>query len=230
MGYYGRLELKKKAQKMRTQGKSYLEIVHKLHIPKSTISDWCKNIQLTNKQLNVLYKNKITGALKGSIIAAENKKKLRKKQVKTLYIKGSKDIGKLTKRDRFIAGIAFYASEGTKSDKGCAFANSDPTIIKFMVNWFKEFGNVPDIKFHGALWIHHNLNELRAKKFWSLITGIPVKQFYKSYRVGLKEHSKKIRKNIYENGVFTLYISDVTLIRIIMGWIGGLTNKSCYNA
>jgi len=230
MGYYGRLELKERARTMRSHGKSYLKIMHILHIPKSTISDWCQDIQLTHAQLRVLYENKKTGAMKGSIIAAENKKKLRRSQINELYLKGCKEIGHLTERERFIAGVAFYASEGTKSDKGCAFSNSDPAIIKFMVQWFKEFCKVADSKFHGALWIHHNLDEVKARDFWSSTTKIPVKQFYKTYRVGLKENSKKIRKNIHENGVFTLYVSDVALIRKIMGWIGGLTNKPCYNA
>ena len=63
-----------------------------------------------------------------------------------------------------------------------------------MISWFKEFGNVPADKFHAAIWIHENKNETKAKAFWSNITGIPQKNFYKSYITENKTKSKKIRK------------------------------------
>lgn len=222
MGYYGRLELKLRARKMRSHGKSYLEIMRTLGIPKSTVSDWCRDIQLTKSQLRKLYKSKKAGALKGSIIAAKNKQARRIKETKELFTLGMKEVGALSKRDRFSAGIAFYASEGTKSDKGCSFANSDPSIIKFMVDWFREFGHVPQKKFFGAIWLHEGLNENKAKRFWSKLTRIPLEHFYKTYIALNKKDSKKIRKNIHENGVFSFYVSDVVLYRKIRGWIGGI--------
>ncbi len=226
MGYYGNLELKTKAQTLRTKGRSYTFIAKALKIPKSTISDWCKNISLTKVQIEQLLKNKKSGALKGSLIAAENKKKIRIDQTNSLYEQGISEVGLLSKRDRFISGIAFYSSEGTKTDKGCAFANADPKMITFMVSWFKEFGNIPADKFHAAIWIHENKNETKAKKFWSNITGIPQKNFYKSYITENKIKSKKIRKNIHEFGVCTIYVSNSPLQRKLMGWIGGVLLKS----
>jgi hypothetical protein len=222
MGYYGRLELKLQARKMRSLGKSYGDIIHTLKLSKSTVSDWCHDVRLTKSQLNHLYRSKISGALKGSVIAARNKQEKRIKETKELFLQGKKEIGFLSKRDRFLAGIAFYASEGTKSDKGCSFANSDPTIIKFMVDWFREFGHVPQNKFHGAIWLHEGLKEDKARKFWSKLTRIPSDHFYKTYIALNKPDSKKIRKNIHQNGVFSLYVSDVVLYRKIRGWIGGV--------
>ncbi|MEK7127355.1 MAG: hypothetical protein AAB838_01360 [Patescibacteria group bacterium] len=221
MGYYGRLELKLLAQKMRSQGKSYLTIMRKLRLPKSTVSDWCHDVKLTSPQLARLYANKKSGALKGSIIAAKQKQEIRLHETKQLFLLGKKEVGSLSKRDRFIAGIAFYASEGTKSDKGCAFANSNPAIIKFMIDWFKEFSKVSQNKFRGAIWLHEGLNETKAKRYWSKLTGIRLSHFYKSYIAKDKKESKKIRKNLHEYGVFTFYVSDVTIIRRIMGWIDG---------
>lgn len=222
MGYYGRLDLKFKAQELRHQGKSYNEIMQKMYLKKSTVSDWCKDIHLTNEQLRKLYESKKTGGLKGSIIAARLKQKARKKLTEELFQKGRKEVGTLNKRDKFMAGIAFYASEGTKSDKGCAFANANPAIIQFMIQWFREFGKVSKDKFRGAIWLHSGLSEVRAREYWSAITGIPLEHFYKTYIAVNKKNSNKIRKNIHEFGVFTIYVSDVVLVRTIMGWIGGI--------
>ncbi len=225
MGYYGNLELKQRARTLRKAGKSYNEIMLALKLPKATVSDWCKDVPLSTKQLSKLYTNKTTGALKGSIIAAQRKMALRIQLTKTLFEKGVREVGKLTKRDRFIAGIAYYSAEGTKTDNGCAFANSDPAVIRFMVDWFREFGGLPPDKFHGALWIHRNQDEPAARSFWSSLTEIPKTHFYKSYIVENKGKSKKIRKQLHNYGVFSLYISSTALQRKIMGWIGGILQK-----
>jgi len=229
MGYYGRLELKLKAQEMRRGGRSYNEIIVALELPKATVSDWCKDIRLTKSQLLKLYQSKKAGALKGSIIAANRKKANRIHETEVLYRQGIKEVGKLTKRNRFIAGIALYAAEGTKGGKSCAFANSDPSIIKFMVDWFKEFGNLEVKKFRAALWLHDNLDEGKAKLYWSRLTRIPAANFYKTYFVKNKNTSKKIRKNLHLYGVITIYVSNVLLIRKLMGWIGGILQKPWYN-
>ena len=230
MGYYGHLEQKILARKMRGQGKSYLEIMKKLNLSRSTVSDWCHDVKLTKDQIRTLYESKKRGALKGSIIAAKRKQALRILTTKKLFLQGFKDVGTLTKRDRFIAGIAFYAAEGTKIDKGCTFSNSDPAIIRFMVRWFLEFGHVPIKKFRAALWLHEGLNENKAKRYWSKLTGISLRQFYKTYIAKDKKDSKKVRKNLHAYGVFSFYVNDVSLIRKIMGWIGAVSQKSWYNS
>lgn len=229
MGYYGKIDQKLKAQQMRKEGKSYTEILQILRISKSTVSQWCKDIELTQEQLEKLYSSKKAGALRGSIIAAKNKqqKSLLSSEIK--YEEGIREVGLLSQRDRFMAGIAFYISEGTKVNKTVCFTNSDPLMVKFMVEWFQEFGHVPLLKFRGAIWIHSGLNEKRAKEYWSSLTGIPLSNFYKSYIAERKDKSRKIRKQLHEFGVFSFYIGDVMLLRKIMGWGGGILKKPWYN-
>lgn len=214
---------------MRKQGKSYLEIMRILHLSKSTVSDWCRDVLLSQSQLLALYKSKKSGGLKGSIIAAKKKQQLRIQETERIYKEAMKSVGKLSKRERFVTGIAFYAAEGTKIDKGCSFSNSNPSIVKFMIDWFREFGKVPNRKFRGAIWLHEGLNEKKAKQFWSKLTGIPVTQFYKTYIAINKVNSRKIRKHVHSYGVFSFIVNDVILIRTIMGWIGGILQKPWYN-
>lgn len=229
MGYYGRLELRQKARILRGNGASYQEIIQELHLPKATVSDWCKDVSLTKDQVRNLYESKKKGALKGSIIAAKNKQKERLFLTEKLFKQGLSEVGKLSDRDQFITGIALYAAEGTKVDKVCCFSNSDPSLVKFMVHWFHKFGKVPLGKFRGALWLHEKRDEQKAKQFWSTLTDIPLEHFYKSYIAEDKKQSKKIRKKLHEYGVFSFYVSDVMLLRKIMGWIGGIVQKPWYN-
>lgn len=121
-----------------------------------------------------------------------------------------------------MTGIALYAGEGYKTDGKGGFANTDPSLIKFMTKWFQEFCNLPITKLRGAIWIHENLDYIAAKSFWSKLTGIPEEQFHKTYISVNKKDSKKIRKNIHQYGVFAIRFSNSQEQRRIMGWISAL--------
>lgn len=220
MGYAGKLELKLKTQNLRKEGLSVKEIQRRLRVSRSSVSLWVRDIKLTKKQLEKLYLNKRTGALKGSIIAAMNKRRRREELTEKLKKEGEKEVGTISKRDKFIAGVAMYLGEGGKTDKNIQISNSNPKVIKFMAGWLREYGKVPEEKLRGALYIHDNLNETKAKRFWSKLTGIPLKQFTKTYIV--QNNPKRLRKIKHSYGVFRVTVSNANLHRKIMGWIEGI--------
>ena len=158
MGYYGKLEEKKIAIKLRKKGLSYSEIKKEVAVSKDTLSRWCRDIILSPSQLERLMKKKLSGSLKGRIKGAKVQQQRRIQEIKHLEIVGEKEVGKLSKRDRFLIGISLYVAEGYKTDKCIGFSNSDPKLIMFMIDWFKEFLDIEPIKFRGAIWIHDNLN------------------------------------------------------------------------
>lgn len=224
MGYFGKLEEKLKAQELRRQGFSYGEILLQINVSKDTISRWCRDIELTQDQKRKLLENKMFGQRKGSLVAADNKRQARILRTQTIFQEAKKELGNLSKRDRFIAGITLYAGEGDKADGRGGFANSDPKIIKFMMGWFKEFCKVPLSRFRGAIWIHEGLDAEEAKRYWSKVTGVPQNQFFKTYIAKNKTDSRKIRKNIHKYGVFAIKFSVSDTQRRIMGWISALLN------
>ena len=223
MGYAGKLDLKLKARSLRKSGLSIGEIQKRLRISRSSASIWVRDIRLNRKQLEKLYLNKKTGALRGSIIAAMSKIRKREKLTKKLMQEGEKEVGRISRRDKFIAGIAMYFAEGDKADKSVGFSNTDPQAIKFMVDWFRKICKVPEEKFRCSIYIHDNLNEKEAKKFWSDLTKISLSQFRKSYIV--KNNPNRLRKVKHKYGVLRITISNVNLHRKIMGWISGIFQK-----
>ncbi len=226
MGYGGKLKLKLKAIELREKGLSIKEIQRRLEVSRSSVSLWVRDIKLTKKQLERLYLNKKTGQLKGSYIAATNKIKARESITKRLIQEGEKEAGELSQRDRFISGIALYFAEGEKSSEHISFSNSDPRAIKFMVDWFREFCNIPEEKFRCSLYIHDNQDEKKAKRFWSKLIKISLSQFKKSYIVKNNPHRFRKTKTLY--GVLRVGASDVNLHRKIMGWVSGIF-KNSYN-
>jgi len=220
MSYAGKLELKLKAQELRKKGFSIKEIQKRLKVSRSSVSIWVRDIRLSRAQLRELYLNKKTGGLKGSIIAAMNKIRKREELTKRLNKEGMREIGKLSKRDRFITGVSMYFAEGDKGGKNVSFSNSDPRAIKFMANWFRCVCKVPKRKLRASIYLHDNLDEQKAKKFWSNLIKIPLNQFRKTYIV--KNNPYRLRKVKHIYGVLRVTVSDVNLHRKIMGWICGV--------
>lgn len=208
-----------RAQELRREGLSYGEIQLQVRVSKDTLSRWCRDIPLSQQQIERLLENKGLGQRKGSLIAAENKRRLRIKRTQRIFDEAKSELGELNKRDRFMVGIALYAGEGNKDDRKGGFANSDPKVIRFMMGWFREFCKIPMSKFRGAIWLHEGLDEKTSKRFWSALTGIPDEQFHKTYIAKNKIDSRKIRKNIHEFGVFAIKFSASDTQRKIIGWI-----------
>ncbi|MFC1625606.1 hypothetical protein ACFL1Q_01020 [Patescibacteria group bacterium] len=222
MGYFGKLEEKEKVLRLRKKGLSYNEIKRVVPVSKSSLSRWCRDVYITPEQVFRLYKNKLEGSERGRIIGAKKLQEARIARTLALYKEGRRDVGKISRRDYFIAGIGLYAGDGIKGDKMVGFSNSNPKMIKFMSGWLRSFCSVPLERMSCQIWIHDNLDETKARIFWSRITGVPLKRFNKSYIARNKIESNKIRKNIHKYGVCTINITSAEIQRKILGWMGGI--------
>ncbi len=218
---------KNKALKLRKRGRSINEIAAKLNIAKSTVSSWCRNIQLGPEQIERLAKRQESGSYKGRMKFLERIRKTRIEEVTRLRKEGLKEIGKLTRRDLFIGGVAMYWSEGYTYSGGeqVGFTNSDPRMVLFMLKWFKEVCKITDDRF--ALQVKINkIHKNRAKEvenYWSKLTKISLSQFNKT--VLIKSRVKKVYLNSdAHHGTLRITVCQGTkLRRKINGWIVGLT-------
>ncbi|PIP24397.1 MAG: hypothetical protein COS25_01780 [Candidatus Nealsonbacteria bacterium CG02_land_8_20_14_3_00_37_10] len=217
---------KNKALKLRKIGKSINEIATELNIAKSTVSSWCRNIQLGSKQIERLVKRQESGSYKGRMKFLERTRKERIKEVALLRKQGIKEIGKLSKRDFFISGVAIYWSEGYTYSGGeqVGFTNSDPKMILLMLRWFKEICNIPDDNISLQVKINeiHKDRIKEVENYWSNITKISIGQFNKT--VLIKSKAKKIYPNSGDYyGTLRITVRKGTkLRRRINGWIEGL--------
>ena len=88
-----------------------------------------------------------------------------------------------------------------------------------MIYWLKEiFGVLPE-EIKACLNIHVDQDDKRIKKYWSEITGVPLRNFGKSY---IKPEGTGHRKNILHNGVIRIRAGDEDLRQRIMAWIKAL--------
>lgn len=225
MGYYGKLAEKEKAKVLRKKGYSYGAISKIVGLSKDTISRCCRDILLTDIQINKLDENRRNGQILASIKGAKTNQLKRINSEEELLKMGVVQIGKVSQRDKFIFGISMYQAEGSKTNNAVEFTNSDPATIKFMVEWMERFCkiNKNDMKF--SLWLHDNLDEGKAIDYWSKYLGILGNQFNKTYFAKNKIDSKKIRKNIHQYGIIKIRFYDAYKLRLILGWVSGVLNS-----
>lgn len=198
---------------MRKEGRSYSEIKNIVNVSKSTLSIWLKDIELTNAQRSRLRKLQATaylGAKKQQLRASSHHKAIKEKS--------EKEIARLIKNPFFVSGLMLYWAEGSKTMGSVQFSNSDPSMIRLMVRWFREFCQVPKDKFRASLFIHSLHTKPDCQKFWQKVTTIPASQFYKPF---IKPTIFSNRKNKLYEGTCRIIIHNRDLLSKIIGWKDG---------
>lgn len=117
-------------------------------------------------------------------------------------------------------GAALYWGEGSKGNK-LQVTNSDPVLILFVVHWIEKVFGIPPQQLKAKLNIYPQQNELLIKRFWSALTGIPTKNFWKSY---VKPFNKGYKKNNLYYGTIRIEVPKSSNMRHrIFGWIHAVT-------
>ena len=212
---------------MRKQGKTYNEINRLLGIPKSTLSGWFEGLEISARIKRRLWTRNqrkwaesITNYNKKRALDVFNRNNETQQRI-------SKEIGRLTKRELMLIGTALYWAEGDKKQRWrCKFCNSDPKMIKTIMEFFRDVCKVPGNKFRAYVQIYPNISEQKAKIFWSKISGIPLKQFGKTQTAISKSSKFKRSSDTLPYGTFSVKICDVNLTNRIKGWILGLSKSS----
>lgn len=194
-------QLKNKAILLRKNGKTYGEIKKILNnpIPKSTLSEWFKNISLSKKQQQRIDRCVLNNIHKGHLMALIANKEKRKQYLKSVeqrvkHLKNlvaNKDIAK-------IIVAMLYLGEGSKTQRGSLMlGNSNPKIIDLFLRLLRNCYNIDENKFRCTLQCRADQNIEALEKFWSKTTNIPLSQFYKA-RVDPRTIGKKSKKIDYK--------------------------------
>ncbi len=210
---------KNKAIILRKTGQPIGDIARTLNVAKSSVSIWVRDVPLTLLQRQKLSRN-------GYSLDAIEKRRIKRitttrERHALIRNAAGKDIKTLSPRELWLIGIALYWGEGGKTKTGMArISNSDPLVITFMMRFFREICKVPESKFRGHVHTFSHLNIRQAEEYWSHISKIPRKQFFKTY--AKPSIASKHKKDSLPNGTFQIYVCDTTLFLTIMGWIDGV--------
>ena len=163
------------SRKLRQSGESIKVIANRLNVSPASVSEWCRDIKLSDEQTRVLEK-RTRDPLYGKRQAyLEKVKSIKDKKILKLFNQGKEEIGNLTTRELFLTGIALYWAEGFKKDNQAGFANSDYRMIRIFLRWLKEcFGyGIDDLSFRITLNASHKHRVGEIQKRWSELLIIP---------------------------------------------------------
>ena len=215
---------------LRKDGLSYSEILKKVPVAKSTLSEWLRSVGLSKKQKQTLTERKLLAIRRGGA----KKREQRLQKIEAIDKSTFSDIGRLSNRDLWLAGIMLYWAEGEKQKEtnvsvGIKFSNSDPKMLSFFIFWLKVYLKVVDNDIVLELYVHENFKETKNVfvEYWSNELSCPKSKFDRIYFK--KNKIMTIRKNVNQNyhGQINVRVRRSTdLNRRIAGWIKGF-NKQC---
>ncbi len=205
--------LKKRAEILRSKGRSFGEIAKELSVGKSTARFWTGKIKLKPKDKARLYTKKIEILSSG----LNSSKARRQREIDKIVASAEKEIDDAIGDGAYkLIGAMLYWAEGNKT-KQFALTNSDPLLVKFFIDWASRVFAVSPKNFKAYLNIHSEQNDSQIKKFWAELTGIPIENFGKSF---IKPAGKNFKKNLLYYGTIKIrLICGGDTLQRLFAWI-----------
>jgi hypothetical protein len=202
MGYRGKTAEQEEARRLRADSWTLQDIAEKLGVSKSSVSIWVRDVPFTPSPRR-------WGPQRRPNPASFAKQR----QIEELDAAGREQIGVLSDEAFLAAGIALYAGEGSKTDGGLRFANTDATMVRFYCAWLRRFFEPDESRLRVRVYLHEGLDIDAAERHWSEVTGVPLEQFRKPYRA---KADPSIRRNKHEHGcVYVDYYCSATHRRVM---------------
>lgn len=226
--------LRGEAIRLRLQGYTYSQIKRELNLAKSTLSNWLKNLPLSEDALELLSKNK---EISEDIRIERFRQTARNKWISRLskVLENQKaEILPLSGRELFLAGVFLYWGEGDKQRGTVAVSNTDPRVIKFVLHWMTRILNVPKAKIRVRLHLYNDMDIAKETNFWSQTLNIPTSQFNLPY---IKKTTREgVTYKSFGHGTCNLLCFNTTLsekiamtIKAISEFYGAKSDLFWYN-
>lgn len=198
----------KKAILLRKQGMSLSEIAYILQVAKSSASLWVRNVSLSKRAQKRIQNIISVGQKKAVQVMVQRRRqyKLGLEQV----IKTSLSTMQLDPFIKRLICSIFYWTEGSKNPQTrVSFTNSDPKMIQTYLFLLRSAFKLDETKFRALVHIHTYHDDNDIKRYWSLITRIPLSQFHNSFH---KQSIHKRKRKDYKGTIcVTYYNSQIAL-------------------
>ncbi|MER6468995.1 hypothetical protein [Streptomyces collinus] len=218
-------DLREKARELRLQGWTYDRIQAALGCSKSSISLWVRDLPKPEPRYTPEEQQALMQEGLARCRAAEHERR-RKSKLGALH-----DIGELTDRELFMAGVALYWAEGAKSKpydrrERAIFVNSDAGVIRTYLAWL-DLLDVDRERLSFRVLIHESADVAAAHRFWAEVADVDESVFAKPT---LKKHNPKtVRKNTgddYHGCLVVCVARSAHLYNRIEGWWSGIVAQA----
>lgn len=173
-------KFKEKAIALRKKGLAIKKIEAKLLIPRSTLSEWFRNIDLSASQ-----KEKLLQDWKNGLVKAREKAALwhkAQKEARITYAKQEalKVLAQINTSNINLLELALailYLGEGSKKQIGTSLGSSDPLILRFYISALRTVYNIDISRIKAELHLRADQDINTVKKYWSQTLGLPLGNF-----------------------------------------------------
>lgn len=215
--------LREQAIQLRLKGNTYTQIQRSLGIAKGTLSNWLKNLPLSEEQSLLLTKNKNLSR----DLAIEKYRTTRHSQrldkLKRILSEQEKILFPLTEKELFVAGLFLYWGEGGKDRGQLTVSNTNPKVVKFALFWMTHILKIPVYKIKVALHLYKDMDIKKSIAYWSETLDLPKDQFNKPYIK--KSNREGLTYKNFGYGTCKLYHGSVLLSDQIAMSIKAISDK-----
>jgi hypothetical protein len=215
MGYRGKVREQEEARRLRAQGKTLAEIAAVLHVSKSSVSLWVRDVPFTPSKRR-----------RGPQRRRHPLRERKLREIEELNRAGVERIGMLSEHAFLAAGAALYAGEGAKSDGKVNFANCDARMMRLFCAWLRRFFEIDEARLRVRVYLHQGLDLEAAESFWSDVTGVPRAQFRAPHRA---VPDPSIRRNKHVHGCCYVTYACSRTHRAVMGLVSALLSSDAYS-
>jgi predicted transcriptional regulator len=192
-------DLHEQARALRSEGRTYDEIVKALGVSKASVSLWTRDLPKPPRRERKSYEfERIAAARRARWDAYLQRREGERAAVK----EGSASwVGQLSERELLLVGTALYWAEGAKDKRYSRrevliFTNSDADVIRVHLRWLRLLG-IDQRRIGFRLAIHESADLEASHSFWSGVVGVPSSSFAKP---SLKRHNPRtVRLNVGED-------------------------------
>ena len=128
----------------------------------------------------------------------------------------------LTEDEEKLKGLALGLlwADGYKGNPYTLRAHSsDPRIINILISFMVSICGVPREKLRVSLSVSEGQDVKQLERQWNRDIKLPLKQFYKTSVLKKRNGASGKKRRRAENGVATLHIHNIKLVKILHSWI-----------
>jgi hypothetical protein len=205
--------LKSEAIKLRRSGESLPHIHDVLGIPKSTLSYWFRDIELSVKQKDRLHKNWLNGLVTARKGAAKWHREEKLKRIVAAKNEAEVIFKNINLNDKYTLELSLailYLAEGSKKNVETALGSSDPNTLRFFLSALKKLYDLDIKKVRCELYLRYDQDPNELKSYWAKELSLPLSNFTQVNR-----DKRTIGRETYDHykGVCSLRCGNVAIQR-----------------
>ena len=208
------VQMNSQAIELRRQGYSYSDISKKLKVSKTSISNWVRNVRLTENEKNNLENSLKMKRQRSRMQASISIKAKKVFKERVAYDNAEKDFKKFISDPFFTLGLGLYWQHGLKRGNYFQFTSSELNSIRIMIAWIEKYINFHKSKAKYRLFTHFSQKEKENEDYWAQIIGVSRDLFLKTI------YSRAIsRKDDREyKGSIAVIITRIAVLRMVIAW------------